>query len=345
LQVKATRKFVATSQVACIAMSEFLPTTCLVGFWQGCAVQLLSLDNLETVHNEVVQRDTVAVPRSLLVTQVLHETPTVFIGMADGIVITYSIDSQTNALSGRKSVILGTQQATFRALPRGDGLHSVFAICEHSSMIYGSDGRINYSAITAEDASCVCPFNAEAYPGAIAIATKGELKLALVDEERTTHVQTLPVNMTVRRIAYSVEMKAFGLGTIKRTLQNSYEVIESHFKLVDEVAFQELDTYKLNDDELVECCIRAPLDDGSGDVAERFIVGTSYMDEEQSEDVRGRILVFEVTEERKLKLICEHSVKGACRCLAMCEGRIVAALIKTVSDSNACTYTSCANRL
>jgi len=201
-------------------------------------------------------------------------------------------------------------------------------------MIYGDEGRINYSAITAEDASCVCPLNSEAYPGAIAIVTKDELKLALVDEERTTHVQTLPVNETVRRIAYSAELKAFGLGTIKRTLQNSYEVIESHFKLVDEIAFQELDTYVLKEDELVECCIRTKFAHEDGDLPERFVVGTSYMDEDDAENVRGRILVFEVTEERRLHLLSETTVKGACRCLAMCDGKIVAALIKTVCSVN-----------
>jgi len=345
LQVKASRTFDASSQVACIALSTFLPNVCLVGFWQGSAVSLLSLEDLQTVHSEMVLEEGLAVPRSLLVAQVLPEaSPTLFVGMADGNVVTYSIDPKINTLSGRKSIILGTQQANFRSIPRGDDLYSVFAICEHPSMMYGSDGRINYSAITAENASCVCPFNAEAYPGAIVLATKDELKLALVDEERTTHVQTLPVNETVRRIAYSADLRAFGLGTVKRSLQNSYEVIESHFKLVDEVAFQELDTYGLKEEELVECCIRASLPYGSGEHADCFVVGTSSMDEESEDNMRGRILVFEVTEERKLKLKSETSVKGACRCLAMCEGRIVAALIKTVSFKCAVCET-CSNTI
>lgn len=332
LKVQASRNFDASSQVACIALSSTLENTCVVGFWQGSAVCLLDTKTLETIHTEVVEEDSVAVPRSLLVAHILEDSlPTLFVGMADGSVITYMIDPSSMALSARKSIILGTQQANFRALPRGDGLHNVFAICEHPSLIYGSEGRIVYSAITAEDASCVCSFDAEAYPGAIVIATADELKLALVDEERTTHVQTLAVNETVRRIAYSPDLRAFGLGTIKRTLKDSFEMIESHFKLVDEVAFQELHTFALKEEELVECCLRTKLDDGTGALAERFVVGTAYMDEESPETARGRILVFEVTEERRLKLITQLAVKGACRCLAMCDGMIVAALVKTVS--------------
>lgn len=334
LKVQASRTFDANSQVACIALSSTLENTCVVGFWQGSAVCLMNTRTLDTIHTETVEEDSVAVPRSLLVAHILENSlPTLFIGMADGSVITYMIDPSTKALSARKSIILGTQQANFRALPRGNGLHNVFAICEHPSLIYGSEGRIVYSAITAEDASCVCSFDAEAYPGAIAIATANELKLALVDEERTTHVQTLPVNETVRRIAYSSDLRAFGLGTIKRTLKDSFEMIESHFKLVDEVAFQELHTFALKEEELVECCVRTKLDDGTGATAERFVVGTAYMDEESPETARGRILVFEVTEERRLKLITELAVKGACRCLAICDGRIVAALVKTVSGT------------
>lgn len=334
LEVQASRTFDSASQVACIAMSPLLPNICVVGFWQGSSVAVLDSRTLETLHTETVEEETIAVPRSLLVAHILEGAlPTLFIGMADGNVITYSIDPATNALTAKKSTILGTQQANFKALPRGtDGLHNVLAICEHPSLIYGSEGRIVYSAITAEDASCVCTLDVEAYPNAIAIATDEELKLAVVDEERTTHVQTLQVGETVRRIAYSPDLRAFGLGTIKRTLEDSYEKIESHFKLVDEVAFQELHTYQLKEEELVECCIRAKLDDGSGEMAERFIVGTAYMDEESPQSARGRILVLEVTEERRLKLVTQLALKGACRCLAICQGKIVAALIKTASS-------------
>ena len=119
-------------------------------------------------------------------------------------------------------------------------------------MIYGSEGQIVYSAVTAERASCICSFDSEAYPGAIAIATSEDVRIALVDTERTTHVQTLPVGETVRRIAYSTKLKAFGIGTIHRSLRGSQEVLKSHFKLADEVLFKELDTYELNEEELVK---------------------------------------------------------------------------------------------
>jgi DNA damage-binding protein 1 len=335
INIGAKREFSSEEQVSCVALSSAVPNTCVVGFWQDSKVSFLDLQTLQVVATEqVAEEDTLAVPRSLAIATILpNSPPTWFVGLADGNVVTYSVESQSKLFAARKSIILGTQQANFTTLSREDGLENVLAICEHPSLIYSSEGRMVYSAVTAEDATCVSSFDSAAYPGAIAIATAdtGELKLAVVDQERTTHVETLAVNETVRRLAYSSSLKAFGLGTIKRTLKAGVEEVQSHFKLVDEVVFQELHTFALNTDELIESCMRCELNDGADGLAERFVVGTAYLDEESAESARGRILVFEVTESRQLKLVTEQALRGACRCLSMCQGNIIAALIKTVS--------------
>lgn len=332
LATRAERTFGAENQIACVNVSPSSDTFCTVGFWQSSAISVLELASLQTVHSENAAVEDATVPRSLCLANILAgQDPTLFVAMADGNVVTYSFDKATGALSGKRSTVLGTQQAKFRALPRSDhaGLYSVFATCEHPSLIYGSEGRIAYSAVTAETATVVCPFDANYYPGAIAIASKDELRIAVVDEERSTHVQAEYVHETVRRIAYSAELKAFGLGTIQRSLEHGEEKLRSHFKLADEMMFDVRATYDLNEDELVESVIRAQLNDASGNLAERFVVGTAYLDDNDRMD-RGRILVLEVTEDDVIKLVAQHSVKGACRCLAMLGDRIVAALVKTV---------------
>ncbi|KAH9881948.1 hypothetical protein J1614_001119 [Plenodomus biglobosus] len=329
LKVAQEKTFGTETQVACIALPSDSSAICFLGFWKNSQLAICSLDTLETLKTVSISDD--SVPRSLLLTQIFpDQSPTLFAAMADGNVITYSFDPSSYELSGKKSIVLGTREASFRALPRGDGLYNVFATCEHPSLIYASEGRLVYSAVTAEKATAVCPFDSEAYPGSVAIATSEDLRIALVDTERTTHVQTLKVNETVRRIAYSPSLKAFGLGTIKRILKNGEEIMLSHFKLVDEIQFKELDTYALNEEELIECVMRCELADGSGGLAERFVVGTAYLDDQNATAERGRILILEVTPERVLKLVTELAVKGGCRCLAMCEGKIVAALIKTI---------------
>ncbi|KAF2659191.1 hypothetical protein K491DRAFT_689546 [Lophiostoma macrostomum CBS 122681] len=329
LTVVKEKSYGTNSQVACVALSPTSTQICFLGFWHSSKLSVCSLETLDTVTEAQVSED--SVPRSLLLTQIFSDQPpTLFIAMADGNVVTYAFDTATNELLGRKSIVLGTQQANFRALPRGNGLYNVFATCEHPSLIYGAEGRLVYSAVTAEKATTVCPFDSEAYPGSIAIATSADLRIALVDTERTTHVQTLKVDETVRRIAYSPSLKAFGLGTIKRVLKGGEEFLISHLKLVDEIQFKELDTYQLNEEELVESVMRCDLPDGSGSTVERFVIGTAYLDDQNAVAERGRVLVLEVTEDRVLKLVTEIALKGGCRCLAMCQGKIVAALIKTI---------------
>lgn len=331
LTVRARRQFVEEGQLACIHVSHVSTDICIAGFWQSATVAILKIDTLETLQKIVISDEAVSVPRSILLAQILSEQPpTLFIAMANGEVITFSVNLANFALSAKKLTVLGTQQANFKALPRSDGLTNVFATCEHPSLIYGSEGRIVFSAVTAEKASCICSFDSEAYPGAIAIATSEDVRIALVDTERTTHVQTLPVAETVRRIAYSPKLRAFGLGTISRTLRHSQEVVRSHFKLADEVLFENLDSYPLNEEELVESVIRADIREDSGDLVERFVVGTAYLDDEEPDSIRGRIIIFAVTSERKLKVITELPVKGACRALGVISGKIVAALVKTV---------------
>ncbi|KAF1821431.1 uncharacterized protein K489DRAFT_432409 [Dissoconium aciculare CBS 342.82] len=333
VQERARREFGNNEQVSCISMSPSLSRTCVVGFWEGGKVAFLDLESLSTIAIEIVTEEgSVAVPRSLMVAKILADQPaTLFVGLADGNVVTYSIESSNKLFASRKSIVLGTQQANFAVLPRADGLQNVFATCEHPSLIYGSEGRIVFSAVTAEDTTCVCSFDSfEPYGRAIAIASNDQLKLATVDEERTTHVQDLYIEETVRRIAYSAELKGFGLGCIKRELTAGVETVSSHFKFVDEIAFKELDSFDLNEDEIIEAVIRAPLEDGSGETAERFVVGTSYLEEPEADSMNGRVIVLEVTEDRRLKIVAERETKGACRCLDICQGHIVAALVKTV---------------
>jgi DNA damage-binding protein 1 len=329
LAVVKEKLYGTDGQVACVALPPVSNGICFLGFWHSSKLSVCSLETLDTVTEAQISED--SVPRSLLLTQIFpDQPPTLFAAMADGNVVTYVFDPASNQLSGRKSIVLGTQQAAFRALPRGNGLYNVFATCEHPSLIYGAEGRLVYSAVTAEKATTVCPFDSEAYPGSIAIATPGDLRIALVDTERTTHIQTLKVDETVRRIAYSPSLKAFGLGTIKRVLKGGEEILISHFKLVDEIQFKELDMYQLNEEELVESVMRCDLPDGSGSTAERFVIGTAYLDDQNAVAERGRVLVLEVTEDRVLKLVTELALKGGCRCLSMCQGKIVAALIKTI---------------
>ncbi|KAF4631916.1 hypothetical protein G7Y89_g6206 [Cudoniella acicularis] len=328
-------------QVACIHVPTEAPNLGVVGFWKSGSISILNLKDLQIVHSEELRRtNSASVPRDIAMVQTLPRDRSglsLFVAMEDGIVLTFSVDKSNYSLFGRKSIVLGTQQAKFSVLPRSDGLFNIFATCEHPSLIYGSEGRVIYSAVTAETALCVCSFNSEAYPGALIVATGENLKISQIDTERRTHVQTLPMGQTIRRIAYSAKEKAFGIGCIKRELVHGEEIITNSFSLVDEVLLRDLGKpHQLGylQPELIECVIRAelPIAHGDGLPAERFIVGTSFLGEEVSngDEVKGRLLVFAIDKSRSPYLVLSKNLKGSCRRLAVLQGKIVAALVKTV---------------
>lgn len=337
-RVIAQKDFGADSQVSGVTVPSSPTGVCIAAFPQLSIISILGLKDLHELQTKSLGPAGEAFPRSVLVADVhLNGLPTLFISMADGSVITFSINPIDYSLTSMNNLILGSEQPKFKKLPRGDGLYNVFATCENPSLIYGSEGRIIYSAVNSEGASRVCHFHSEAYPEAIAVATPHDLKIALIDKERTTQIQTLPIGATLRRVAYSPHEKAFGIGTIERKLEQGAEIVKSQFLLADEILFRRLDAVDLRPEELVESVIRAEFsagrdENGRSVVKDRFIVGTAYLDDEGGQSIRGRILVFEVDNGRKLTQVAELPVKGACRALAMLGDKIVAALVKTVGS-------------
>lgn len=332
-----------SDQVACIHLPPQYPSIGVVGFWKSGSVSIVDIKGLQSLHGENLRQkdDNASVPRDIALAQVLPKDvagPTLFVSMDDGFVITFNVSKQDFSLSGRKMIVLGMRHARLQLLPRTNGMYNIFSTSEIPSLIYGSEGRVVYSAVTSDDAVCICPFDAEAFPDSIVVATEKEVKISTIDTERRTHVNPLPMGETVRRIAYSRSERAFGLGCFQREVKDNEEIIISSFKLVDEVIFKQCGKAIILDSsprvEMVEAVIRAELLDSYGNQVERFIVGTSYLDDGQTvtaqHDKRGRILVIGIDDEREPYLITNRQLKGACRALAVMGDKIVAALAKTV---------------
>ncbi len=341
LKATSSKSFPADSQIASVTIPSAPTSICIVAFWQSASIAIIELAFMETVHTQTLSPADTSIPRSISIANMLPDSPsTLFVAMADGTVTTYTLDTEKNALNNMTRIVLGSEPVTFKQLPRGPSpdsgstLSNMFASCEQPSMIYASEGRMVYSAVNSDKASRVCHFNSEAYPGAIAIATPSELKLALIDTERTTQLHTLPVGETVRCVAYSEGLKMFGMGCIRRTLEDRAEGLLSSFKVADEVTFRELDSIELKDGELIECVVPiSAVTDDDVDGLDMFALGTSMLDESANQSVKGRILIVDINNEKKLRQVTDLEVKGACRSLAMCDGKIVAGLVKTVRDS------------
>ena len=337
-------------EVACVHLPRLASETApllksigVVGFWKSGSISVLDMSDLSIIQSESLRRqNNASIPRDIALTRVLTEKGdlNLFIAMEDGVVLSFQMDQTSFMLHGRKSVVLGTQQARLTVLPRSEEkIFNVFATCEHPSLIYGSEGRIVYSAVTADDANFVAPFDNETFHNCIILASSTELKISRIDNERRTHVRTLAMGKTIRRIAYSPKERAFGIGAIRRELIDGEEIIESSFELVEDVLFNQIGKPFLlqdsNGQELVECVTRAALPishSGIMEEEERFLVGTSYLSETATaQNAGGRLLVFGIDSVTRTPfLVCSHVIRGACRQIAILDGKIVASLVKTV---------------
>jgi len=340
---RVEERVVPDDQVACLHVAPGLANVGVVGFWTSGSIAMLDLATLMPRHGESLRQkeDSSSIPRDIVLTQLVPPDiggPSLFVAMDDGNVVSFAVSKTDLALSGRKSVVLGTQQARFHVLPRTDGTYSVFTATDHPSLIYSEEGRTVYAAVTAEDATFVCPFDAEAFPESVVVATDKSISISRIDAEQRAHTTSLPMGETIRRMAYSQSERVFGLGCLKRELRNGVEHITSTFRLVDEVVFdkvqQPIELQQGPPAEAVECVIRAELPDMHGSPVERFIVGTSFLDNQQEpvQDAKngGRILVIGLDSERSPYIILSHNTKGACRTMAAMDGMLVVALTKTV---------------
>ncbi|KJR84393.1 DNA damage-binding protein 1 [Sporothrix schenckii 1099-18] len=341
----AAEKDFGDDQIAAIhAAPQFLDTG-VVGTWMVGTVAVVDLATLQPTQASVSVRqkeDTASVPRSLALAQVMPthlSGPTLFVAMDDGTVVTFSVSKEDRTLHSKKSVVLGTRRANLYPLPQPDGTYSIFATTEHPSLIYGSEGRIVYAAVTAQDANVVCPFDSDDFPDAIVVASLTSIKIARPDTQKQTHVQTIQMHETIRRIAYSPVEKVFALGCIGANVVNGIEVPTCSIKLVDETMFRTIGRPLPLDGEqgeLVESVIRAEMLDSQGHPAERFLVGTSYVPQAAVDDggSQGRVIVVGVDSERNPYIVSTHRMRGPCRRLAVLDGKIVLGLSKTVIISD-----------
>ncbi|KAK6356558.1 hypothetical protein TWF718_000909 [Orbilia javanica] len=337
----ASRTF--ENEVSCVHIPQKKPDFLVVGFWMPASIALLRIPDLKSVKEEHLTVSEGSVPRSIMVANMEGDGPSsLFVGMADGEVLTYTITKDSSILSDQKRIRLGTQTVTFEALPRkvGDDSACVIATGERPTMIYGEEGRTVYSAITLSQASSVVAFNAEAFPDTVVVATDESVFIAKIDEARTTHTQMLPLHQFARRVAFSKEKRVYGVATIRNSIDTvtGMESSSCYIHVIDENFYDKIDAYELHPNELVESLVCASLANPDGTFSEKFVVGTG-IGNDSNEGEKGRLLFLELGVDKTLRLVAELDLPGSCHSLSMVNGYILAGLDKSI-DLYRFSYTS-----
>ncbi|KAG0637962.1 mono-functional DNA-alkylating methyl methanesulfonate N-term-domain-containing protein [Tuber brumale] len=323
------------NEISCLNMPISPSKICAVGFWTVSLVLILSVQSFSILSQEILsQEDSAASPRSLLFARLLENGPPTFlVSLGDGSIFTFALNETTCGLSERKHIILGTQPIRFQPILGENGKVTVFATCDHPSVIYGSDERIVYASVTADNSTYVTSFNSPSFPDAVVIASEHDLKLSVVDPVRTMHVQSLPVGDVVRRIVYSKERNIIAIVTVSKVPdpRTGDDLHTSYIRLIDNTIFSVVDSYELNELELVESLASGKVCGGNGLLSEGFLAGTVYPGGGRDESEKGRIIVFNASETKRIKFIASYDTPGSVNGIQVVgDGKFVAAIGREV---------------
>ncbi|KAI8908190.1 UV-damaged DNA-binding protein 1A [Powellomyces hirtus] len=308
-------------EVSCINISPLQSVSplrsdyCLVGLWTDMTVRLLELPSLKEFDKQITEQD--MIPRSVLLVT-MGGIDFAMAALGDGHLYTFQLHSTSRRFCERKSVSLGSRSISLSTFA-SQGSTCVFAASDRPTVMHMSNGKILYSPVNLKEVTHMCPFHYD--EDALALVTGGALKIGLVEAIQKLHVKKIPLGETVRRIVHDENAGAFGILTLRTVRdQESEEEEEKGFvRILDDRTYEGLDEYALEPFENPQSIHLVNF--GS----QQFMcVGTAYVLPQEEDPAKGRILVFAITESRRLRLITETQVHGCVYCLSAVGGRLLA---------------------
>lgn len=179
-----------------------------------------------------------------------------------------------------------------------------------------------------QEVSNMCSFNSEEFPHAMAVISEEQLKIGTIDQIQKLHIRTVHLHEMARRIAHQEQSKTFGVLTVKLQRDDKGDEHESAYvKLMDDQTFEVLDSLRMHPTELSLSIMSfqiAGTDERPATTV--YIVGTAFADPAEDEVHKGRIMVFEVSSNKTLRLLAQTEVQGAVYALAPLDGHFAAGI-------------------
>lgn len=186
----------------------------------------------------------------------------------------------------------------------------------------------------------MCSLNAESYPDSLALATDSTVTIGTIDEIQKLHIRTVPLGESPRRIAYQETSQSFGVITMRVDMQESGVVrpsastqaastsnsrdthsspaahnkpshtvndigqeVEVHNLLViDQHTFEILHSHTLLNTEYAISLISTKL---GSDPTSYFIVGTAFVNPDESIPKMGRIILYHWNDGKFIQVRCK----------------------------------------
>jgi len=248
-----------------------------------------------------------------------------------------------------KAAPLSTAAAAESDAAAGEAVTNIFACSDRPAVIHSSNRRqLLYSNVNLNEITMMSPFHCRSFPNSLALANETSLTIGTIEAVQKLHITTVPLGEQPRRIAHIEHARCFavccqrdvlpefeasgvtgGATTSSGAHANIFPYCQVTVRLVDDQLFDTIDSYELLKDEDIVSCLYATLED---DPTPYFIVGTAMIDNNEADTSDGRIIVFSVDGDRKLREVSATRVNGSCYNLnAFSGGRIVAGIGGTIN--------------
>lgn len=333
-----------------------------VGLWTDMSARILQIPNLEEVHRESLGGEVIS--RSILMCS-FEGTSYLLCALGDGSLFYFLLDKFTGHLSEKKKVTLGTQPIILRAF-KSMSTTNVFACSDRPTVIYSSNHKLVFSNVNLKLVNHMCSINTEAYPDSLALVNDSTVTIGTIDEIQKLHIRSVPLGEAPRRIAYQEATQTFGVLTSRLDVQDTsgltvvsesastraastsnsshsslanmkttglaptveygLEVEIHNFLILDQHTFEVIHAHQMMQSEYCLSLLSTKLGD---DPNHYYIIGTAFINPEESEPKQGRIVIFHFDEGRFVQ-VAEKEIKGACYSLAEFNGKLLASINSTV---------------
>ena len=325
---------------------------CAVGCWVDGSIRVYSLPDFQQLQTHELGGEIVV--KSILMCP-FEDSSYLMATLGDGSLFYCDIDPETGKLSKKKKIALGIHSTTLQLFHAFDANH-VFASSDRPTVIYSNSNKLVFSTVNMQDVNHMCPLNTGAYPDALALASSSGLIVGSVAAIQKLHIQTIPLGESPKRIAYQEATSTYGIITMRNSnitassvstlcqnITDSSDVIngmdpDSRLKkdaannsevhnllIMDKKTYEVLHVHRFAPTEWGLSVFSYHCND-----KDYFVVGTAFVNEEDSESKDGRVIVFR-WDGTTLNQVASHDVKGAVSCVTEVCGKILAGINNKVT--------------
>ncbi|OLL24231.1 DNA damage-binding protein 1a, partial [Neolecta irregularis DAH-3] len=309
LQIIAEYSF--SSEISCLALT---PSAILLGLWTRPSIHIIPLDK-STPIAESLPSD--SIPRSIAIL-----ADHLIVSLGDGKVYTFSIHA--NKLVGKKSLNIAQTPVKLHSIEM-NGQPAIWASSDRSGIFTIQAGKITWSSTNISDSNFVSNFSG--FKDSLVIVNNSGMIFATVENAQKIHVKSFPMDGLPRRIVFTGQVWVVGVVQLQVRGETGQEYQRTFVKILQDGLFNEIHSFELDQDENISCI---------NWIKQKVFVGTGYTNPDEDESSKGRILLFEINSEQKLRLVGETGIQGTCYALEPVQNRIICAVnsfVRIVRDA------------